>query len=82
MGLAEPDAVAGDRRLLFAARAAKERLTDAAAAWRWSLDAHRQVITRDELEEWIAPLVASAPGSACRRALKDAGRQAAASSTG
>ncbi|MHB8875319.1 MAG: Hsp70 family protein, partial [Myxococcaceae bacterium] len=73
MGLKEPSP-AQVTQLLFTARAAKERLTDAAQV-EVGLDEHRQVITREELEGWIAPLIAKT-GPSCRRALKDAGVKA------
>jgi molecular chaperone HscA len=58
-------------QLLAAARAAKERLTIAEKV-ELGIDAHTQVITRAEFEEWVAPLIKKT-GPACRRALKDAG---------
>ncbi len=63
------------RRALDAARAAKERLTDAAST---SLSFARpdgtiytRVITRDEFDAWARPIVEKT-GGPCRRALKDA----------
>jgi molecular chaperone HscA len=56
--------------LLQLARRAKEQLTDLEQAELF-FEGRATVVTRKQMEEWIAPLIART-GVACRRALKDA----------
>ena len=58
------------RRVLDAARTAREALTDAATA-ELVVGDFRRTLTRDEVEAWIRPIV-ERTAATCRRALKDA----------
>ncbi len=63
------------RRAMTAARTVKEQLTDATASdFAVALpggELFRRAVTRDDLAEWVEPLL-DITGKACRRALKDA----------
>jgi molecular chaperone HscA len=58
------------QKLMAEARRTREELTTHGRA-ELVLDAHRQSISRAELEEWLLPLI-QRTGLACRRAMKDA----------
>jgi molecular chaperone HscA len=59
------------RRVLDAARAARERLTRCDET-ELAVGEHRRALTRVELDSWMRPIV-ERTGPPCRRALKDAG---------